>query len=136
MKIILLISGYLCILQGSFFLFFYFREGGRREGTPDAMSLRFLDSSLRFVELIISNTSKCACVIHEFFLNLCFKFRWKICFNFFDIVAWEVFQRWEVFINYHKKCLIMTNKLVNKTFFTWIRKYLMKKILIEFNFIF
>ena len=76
MKIILLISGYLCILQGSFFLFFYFREGGRREGTPDAMSLRYADTSLpellgrpslRFAEMSMRNTSKCACVIQEVF---------------------------------------------------------------------
>jgi len=83
-----------------------------REGPPDAMSLRYADTSLPellgrprllFAEMSMRNTSKCACVIQEVFFNLCFKFKYTRFFlKFVDIVAWEASQRWEVFINYHK----------------------------------
>ena len=51
---------------------------------PDAISLRYADTSLqellgrpslRFAEMSMRNTSKCACVIQKIFLNLCFKFK-------------------------------------------------------------
>ena len=57
---------------------------GVREGTPDAMSLRYADTSLpeflgrpslRFAEMSMRNTSKCASVIQKVFLNLCLKFK-------------------------------------------------------------
>ena len=58
--------------------------GGRGREPPDAMSLRYADTSLpgllgrpslRFAELSMSNTSKCASVIQKVFLILCFKFK-------------------------------------------------------------
>ena len=88
----------------------------------DAMILRYADTrlldslGLRNAVMSMRNTSKCACVIQLFFLNLCFNFKIKIFFyKFYDIVAWDVSQRWEVFINNYKECLIMTNKVVYKT---------------------
>ena len=57
-------------------------ERGREP--PDAMSLRYADislpdflgrPSLRHAEMGIRNTSKCACLIQEVFLNLCLKFK-------------------------------------------------------------
>ena len=51
---------------------------------PDAMSPRYADTSLpdllgrpnlRYAVMSMRNTSKCACVIQEVFLTLCFKFK-------------------------------------------------------------
>ena len=68
-------------------------EWGREP--PDAISLCYAVMSMH-------NTSKCAFVIHEVFLNLGFKFKEKSSLQIFYIFALEVSQRWEVFINYHK----------------------------------
>ena len=58
------------------------RHRGRKP--PDAMSLRYADTSLTgllgrpslsYAEMSMRNTSKCASVIQEVFYNLCFKFK-------------------------------------------------------------
>ena len=60
----------------------YIVQRGREP--PYAMSLRYADMSLpdllgrlnlRYAEMSMRNTSKCACVIQEVFLNLCFKIK-------------------------------------------------------------
>ena len=69
---------------------FYVTAGtaGRGREIPDAMSLRYADTSLRYADtslpdllgrpslsyavMSMPNTSKCACVIPEVFLNLVF----------------------------------------------------------------
>ena len=57
-------------------------QGGREP--PDAMSLRYADTSLpdllgrlslHYTEMSMRNTSKSTCVIQEVFLNLCIKFK-------------------------------------------------------------
>ena len=57
--------------------------GGGRE-TKDAMSLRYVDTSLpdllgrpslSHAVMSMRNIAKCACVIQEVFFNLCFKFK-------------------------------------------------------------
>ena len=63
---------------------------------PDAMSLRYADTSLpellgrpslSYAVMSMRITSKCACIKQEVFLNLCFKFKQKIFYKLFNIVA-------------------------------------------------
>ena len=118
--------------------YFSYVLGGREP--LDALSLRYGETSLPdlhgrpslgYAVISMRNTSKCACVIqYRRFLTCVLSLNKIFFYKFLVIVAWEVYIRWEVFFNYHKQCLIMTNKSCIKPLNTFCRK---RKIFREKN---